>query len=115
LGQYLRSLSRLREEIPDGTLILPGHGRPFVRPHARIDELVEHHQERCLLIETYCGDVSSCRVVDLLPIMFPRPLDARQLIFAFGEVLSHVNHLVTNGRLGYVRDEDGYRLTTAPV
>ncbi|GAA2225947.1 MBL fold metallo-hydrolase [Herbiconiux moechotypicola] len=45
LGDYLDSLDRLRA-MPEDTLVVPGHGTPFVGLRARCDALAEHHLRR---------------------------------------------------------------------
>jgi hypothetical protein len=48
----------------------------------------------------------------IMPIIFKRPLDARQTLFAMGETLSHINYLHQRGRLDGARGDDGvYRYT----
>jgi hypothetical protein len=43
---------------------------------------------------------------DIVPIMFPRPLDAHQLTFALGEALAHCHHLWFEGKLKRILGED---------
>lgn len=107
LGRYLVSLASLRARVPDGGLVLPGHHLPFRRLHERTRELEVHHGERCALIETACSE-KGLTVAELVPILFPFPLDAHQWWFAFSEVLAHCNHLGTSGRLA-PRDSHGRR------
>jgi glyoxylase-like metal-dependent hydrolase (beta-lactamase superfamily II) len=102
---YLASLARLRSEVPPETLVLPSHNLPFYGLHARIDELRAHHQARCeeLLTALTCP----LSAVDLLPVLFHRPLDAHQTAFALGEALAHLHYLEARGRIARVRDADG--------
>lgn len=106
LGIFLRSLRSVRAGVPDSVLVLPGHDLPFTGLHARIDALIEHHEARCAEI------VAACRVrphsaAELIPVVFPRALDAHQTGFAFGEILAHVNYLRRRGRLAAVDDAGG--------
>ncbi len=98
LGIYLRSLRGLREAIAPDVLVLPGHGLPFFGLHTRIDELLEHHRQRCGQIAEACRG-RSLSVADLVPLVFTRALDEHQTGFAFGEVLAHVNHMLNQGDL----------------
>ena len=110
LGHFLRSLRLMRQELPNDVLVLSGHGRPFRGLHERCLDLERHHEERCQRIRDAClGGRQS--VADLVPILFPRPLDPHQMSFAFTETLAHVNRLmrrselrmsVDNGRIFYV-------------
>jgi glyoxylase-like metal-dependent hydrolase (beta-lactamase superfamily II) len=98
LGHFLRSLRMLRAEIPDDVLVLPGHRRPFVGLHARCATLEAHHEERCDLIRAACA-TRDCSVAELVPALFPRPLDPHQMSFAFTETLAHVNRLIRRGEI----------------
>ncbi len=97
LLHYLTSLAALRESIPDAVLALPAHNLPFFGVHTRIGELQSHHDARCNEIIAACATPrTTCEV---LPVLFPRLLDAHQIGFAFGEVLAHLNYLNGTGAL----------------
>ena len=98
LGHYLRSLELLVVRVPDDALVLPGHKQPFRGLHRRIAELRAHHDERFDLILRACR-AAPLSVADLVPLMFPRTLDAQQFGFAFSEAHAHVNHLLRQRRL----------------
>ncbi|WBU62324.1 MBL fold metallo-hydrolase [Paracoccus albus] len=104
LGHFLRSLRQLRQDIPAEVLVLPGHRRPFHGLHTRAAELEEHHEQRCDLIRRACT-VAPQTVADLVPVLFPRKLDAHQMSFAFTETLAHVNRLVRRGELDPVQQD----------
>ncbi len=99
LGIYLRSLEKLKRTLPEDVLVLPGHNLPFVGLGARADELIAHHEARCLAILEACK-VAPQTVADLVPVIFGRPIDdPHQLVFAFGEALAHVNAMIRGERL----------------
>ena len=106
LGIYLRSLRALREAVPEDVLVLPGHGLPFYGLHARVAELIAHHAQRCGLIAAACRERSPS-VAELVPHVFHRELDEHQTGFAFGEVLAHVNHMLSAGELVLETDIGG--------
>lgn len=113
LGIYLRSLRSLRETVPGDVLVLPGHGLPFFGLHMRLDELIEHHAQRCGLIADACRD-RPLSVAEIVPHVFHRDLDEHQTGFAFGELLAHVNHMLGAGSLALQTDAEGidrYRST----
>ncbi|PTX03022.1 MBL fold metallo-hydrolase [Pararhodobacter aggregans] len=112
LGHFLRSLRFLRQEIPGDVLVLPGHRLPFYGLHQRCAELEAHHEERCDLIREACASAPRT-VADLVPILFPRPLDPHQMTFAFTETLAHVNRLVRRGEIETIRQEG--RLVSVPA
>jgi glyoxylase-like metal-dependent hydrolase (beta-lactamase superfamily II) len=98
LGIYLRSLADVKANVAADVLVLPGHGLPFHGLHERIDALIDHHAARCAEIAAACKE-TPLSVAQILPYVFPRPLDAHQTGFAFGEVLAHVNHMLAEGTL----------------
>lgn len=106
LGTYLTDLAALRMAVDDDVLVLPGHGLPFYGLHARIDELMSHHAQRCGLIATACAERPRT-VTELLPHIFDRELDPHQMGFAFGEVLAHVNYMLGRGELRMDQANDG--------
>jgi glyoxylase-like metal-dependent hydrolase (beta-lactamase superfamily II) len=104
LRLYLDSLARFRP-LPADALVLPSHGLPFRRLHARLDALRAHHDAR--LAETL-GALGEPRTgADLIPVLFRRQLDIHQLSFAIGEVLAHLNCLEMGGSVTRTLDPDG--------
>jgi glyoxylase-like metal-dependent hydrolase (beta-lactamase superfamily II) len=105
LGIYLRSLAALRDTVSEDTLVLPGHYHSFTGLHARIAELIAHHEERCALILKACREAPRS-AAELVPVIFPRVLDPHQMGFAFSEVLAHTNFMSRAGTLGDERGAD---------
>ncbi len=97
LSEYIDGLAELRK-LPADTLVLPSHGTAFIGLAQRIDELIDHHQERLTQIREHCR-FSACTVADITNLLFNRPLDTHQLSFAVGEALAHINYLVGQGLL----------------
>lgn len=104
LQQYLDSLDKFAG-LPADTLVLPSHGRPFRGLHIRIAQLREHHRAR--LAEVMQAAASPVTAVEIVPVMFRRPLDTHQLSFALGEALAHLHKLWYDGLLRRERGEDG--------
>jgi glyoxylase-like metal-dependent hydrolase (beta-lactamase superfamily II) len=99
LGEYLTSLAELARTLPDEVLVLPGHGVPFYGVKTRIKQLADHHEERCQLIANACR-TSPKTSAQLVPVVFHKYLlDAHQTGFAAGELIAHVNHMLSQGRL----------------
>jgi glyoxylase-like metal-dependent hydrolase (beta-lactamase superfamily II) len=94
--QYLDSLAKYND-LPDDTLVLPSHGKPFRGLHTRIVQLRDHHAARLAEVIDACATPRSA--ADIVPIMFPRALDAHQLTFALGEALAHLHKLWFDGIL----------------
>jgi glyoxylase-like metal-dependent hydrolase (beta-lactamase superfamily II) len=104
LKLYLDSLGKF-SGLPEDTLVLPSHGKPFRGLHTRIEQLRAHHTERLAEVIEACARERSA--VDIVPIMFRRKLDAHQLSFAVGESLAHLHYLWYAGRLQRVTGSDG--------
>jgi len=112
LPLYLDSLERMRA-LPEDTLVLPSHGKPFRGLHARIDQLQAHHEERYAEVMSACAEAPQS-AADILPVMFKRQLDLHQTTFAMGESLAHLNALWLAGRLVRGLGADGvYRFRAA--
>lgn len=109
--QYLDSLAKYAS-LPEDVLILPSHGKPFRGLHTRIQQLNDHHRDRLAEVVAACTTEKSA--ADIVPIMFPRGLDAHQLTFALGEALAHLHKLWFDGVLRRNLDADGImRFVTA--
>jgi glyoxylase-like metal-dependent hydrolase (beta-lactamase superfamily II) len=104
LRQYLDSLDKFAG-LPDDTLVLPAHGKPFRGLHVRIAQLREHHAARLAEVLAACAEPRSA--LDIVPLMFRRQLDAHQLSFAIGEALAHLHYLWFDGSLERVTGDDG--------
>ena len=96
LARFLATLQRL-QTLPTDTLVLPSHGLPFHGLHARLDELVEHHEERLARVVEACTEPRTA--AELFDVLFGKKLDAQQMSFALGESLAHADHLVGRGDL----------------
>ena len=104
LQHYLDSLDKFAD-LPQDVLVLPSHGKPFRGLHTRIDQLRDHHVARLAEVQEACRAPVSA--MDIVPIMFRRPLDAHQLSFALGEALAHLHKLWNDGMLKRVTGADG--------
>lgn len=105
LGLFLSSITQMLS-LPDDTLALPSHGRPFTGIHARIHQLRQHHDDRLAEVMQACRQAPST-AADMLPVLFRRPLDLHQTTFAMGEAVAHLNHLWHRGDLRRILDANG--------
>jgi len=111
LATWLDSHARMRE-LPARTLVLPAHGLPFQGLHARLAQLIEHHESRMRVLEDACRRPR--RAVDLLPVLFERELEGPQVMMALGECLAHLHLLLARGRMTrHVAEDGAWRFTTA--
>lgn len=104
LRLYLDSL-RSYDPLPEDTLVLPSHGRPFRGLHERIAQQYAHHADRLEAVLQAC--VEPRTAADILPILFHRELDYHQLTFAMGEAIAHLHSLYFEGKLRRTEGEDG--------
>lgn len=105
LALFLASIDKYRP-LPQDTLVLPSHGKPFRGLHARIRQLHEHHRER--LDEVMAASRErAVSAADVLPVLFKRKLDLHQTTFAMGESVAHLHALWHAGKLRRQGDADG--------
>jgi glyoxylase-like metal-dependent hydrolase (beta-lactamase superfamily II) len=95
LALFLGSLRRITERVPAGTLVLPSHGLPFRGMRERVAQLEEHHRLRLGELEDACSEPKSA--AEVIGTLFRRKLDVHQTLFAMGEALAHLNHLMYDG------------------
>lgn len=107
LADYLDSLAAW-SALPADTLVLPSHGLPFRGLHQRAAELRDHHAERLEEIATQCAAPHTAAMVTRT--LFNRPLDTHQMVFAMGEAIAHLNHLIRRGILTRRTGPDGVDL-----
>ena len=105
LALFLDSLQRYRP-LPETTLVLPSHGKPFTGLHERIQQLEDHHTDRLAEVEDACAQ-KPCSAFDILPVLFTRALDLHQTTFAMGEAVAHLHRLWFQGRLQRSTGADG--------
>jgi glyoxylase-like metal-dependent hydrolase (beta-lactamase superfamily II) len=104
LADFLASLRRL-EELPEDTLVLPGHGLPFRGLHRRSAALRQHHEDHLdRVVAVLATPEPASR---LLPVLFRRALEGVHLILAVGEALAHLNFLIGQGRVTRLRAAGG--------
>ena len=111
LNQYLGSL-RLMLALPDARL-LPAHGPVQPSTHARVHQLLEHHETRLeqTLEAAADGPVTAFQVAGALPWTRRQrrltELDLMNQLLATGETAAHLEVLVTRGQLVRERSPEG--------
>lgn len=104
LPLYLQSLDKYTG-LPQDTLVLPSHGKPFIGLHERIAQQHTHHQERLQEVLAACDTPMS--TFDIVPVLFKRQLDLHQMTFAMGEAIAHLHALYFDGKLRRQVRKDG--------
>jgi glyoxylase-like metal-dependent hydrolase (beta-lactamase superfamily II) len=102
LARYLRSLQELRGL--DANRVLPGHGAVFHDLDGRIDELIQHHEERLGLMRRVVEDGPKTPYA-VSRIVFRGAITVRQRCFALAESLAGLDHLALEGQVERVDDE----------
>jgi glyoxylase-like metal-dependent hydrolase (beta-lactamase superfamily II) len=105
LQWFLDSLERMAH-VPDSTLVLPAHGRPFRGALARVRQLQAHHEDRLQALMQLCRTRAVC-AHDALPILFRRDLNLHQTTFAMGEAIAHLHALWHRGDVRREPDNEG--------
>jgi glyoxylase-like metal-dependent hydrolase (beta-lactamase superfamily II) len=110
LGPYLRSLDRVRRYADSE--VLPAHEWRFRGLDARLDQLVEHHAERCEEILSVVAREGSMTMWALTErLTWSRGWDSIrgfQRRAALAETRAHAAYLAEDGRLA-LHDDDGSR------
>ncbi len=113
LKLFLDSIAKMKS-LPEDTLILPSHGKPFTGLHTRIAQLEQHHADRLAEVMTACREKPQT-AHDIVAIMFKRALDLHQLTFAQGEALAHLHLLMHEGQLVRKMQDGVYRFSAVSV
>ena len=115
LGQYLDALRKVRPL--DAELVLPAHERPFDKLAQRVDEILQHHQERLGEVTQGLADRPSTSWELAGAVHWNvgpwDEMDATNRVLAARETLAHLQFLESLGRVA-VEDRAGvnlYRLT----
>jgi glyoxylase-like metal-dependent hydrolase (beta-lactamase superfamily II) len=95
MGEYLRSLKKMQDL--EAVLLAPGHGPAVKEPRRKIQELIDHRQQREDQIVTLLGSGRDS-VKSLVKAIYPE-LDKRLLQMATGQVLSHLYKLQSDGKV----------------
>ncbi|MEZ5559813.1 MAG: MBL fold metallo-hydrolase [Pseudomonadales bacterium] len=104
LKDWMESHDRLLA-LPADTLVLPAHNLPFYGVRERLRQLIGHHEDRMLAIEEHCVNPAVAKA--LLPVLFARHLDPRQMMMALGEAIAHLHLLMHRNRIERTLHEDG--------
>ena len=107
LSDWLTSLARLKTLVDDTFLVLPAHNTPFRGLHARIDAIIDHHQDSLTQLLEMLS--TPRRAIDVFPALFGRPITGPVIGMATGESIAHLNHLVAKGLATSDKDAGGVR------
>jgi ribonuclease/clavin/mitogillin len=109
MALYMQSLERLKGY--DATLLCPGHGPPVRNVARKLQELIDHRQERERQILSAVGQGRG-RLEAMLADIYPE-LDRRLVGMARAQLLAHLHKLQSEGKIAR-RDEGGDSLYVLP-
>src|SRR5699024_9220554 len=93
LKTYLQSLNKVKALNAD--YVIPSHGKPFYVANKRIDEIIQHHDDRLnKTIEKIPGNHT---IHTICNAMFDFELTIHETRFAIGETIAHLEYLRING------------------
>ena len=95
MAEYIRSLRKMQSL--DASLLAPGHGPAVKEPNRKIQELIDHRQQREDQIVGLL-DAGKDSVKSLLKAIYPE-LDKRLAGMAQGQILSHLHKLQSEGKV----------------
>jgi glyoxylase-like metal-dependent hydrolase (beta-lactamase superfamily II) len=113
LHDFIESLRMVRQ-MPDLTL-LPAHGPVSPSVHARVDELLDHHDARLRIMSAVLADGPVTAYQVALAVKWTSrerelaDLDLFNQTLAVGETEAHLDLLVARGLAGVTTAEDGIR------
>ncbi len=109
LGDYLSSLARVAQ-LP-ASIVLPGHGEPFIGLAERAQEIIEHHYEREQRLSDMLEEVPQNAYQLTEKLFSHRRLSSDETKrMAMAEVLAHLEHMRFNGRVEQQPTPDGFIL-----
>lgn len=95
LKDWLNSCQKLRDMIPASTLILAAHQEPFISIARRMQDMIDDHHQDLARMQIALVDMKN--TVQLRQVLFDRPLNQVESVFATGETLAHINYLLNKG------------------
>ncbi len=95
MGEYVRSLKKMQSV--NAGLLAPGHGPLVQDPNRKLQELIDHRQQREEQIVSLVAKGKD-NAKSLVKAIYPE-LDKRLLLMATGQVLSHLHKLQSEGKL----------------
>ena len=97
LGNWIASCKKLRERLPEETLVCPAHGIPFRGAHRRLSKLIDHHEKALARLYDFCR--TPMLSTEVYSVLFRRTINDGNRIMAVGESIAHLNCLKERGML----------------
>ncbi len=97
LEDWISSCHKLRDAVPNDTLVMPAHGIPFWGANARLTRLIEHHEHALERLYKHC--LEPRHSTEVYPVLFRRKINDGNRLMAVGESIAHLNCLIKRGRM----------------
>lgn len=97
LGEWMSSIDKLLDVLPDDLLVCPAHGEPFKGLHTRLIALRDEHNRRLDQVHDAIG-TAPIRAIDSFPLLFNRAISEANRELATGEAIAHLHRLMADGR-----------------
>ncbi|RBP53734.1 MBL fold metallo-hydrolase [Arenicella xantha] len=108
LGDWITSCEKLRDSIPNDTLILPSHQEPFYGIAQRMQHLIDDHHEQ--LNELRLAVQAPISAIQARSVLFNRKLSQVDTLLATGETLAHLNFLLHRNEIAMQLNQQGVAL-----
>ena len=105
LQDWIDSCARLRDLLPDETLVLPAHGLPFRNVKKRLQDLIDGHEEGMAKLLALLDRPRLA--VESFPALFRSRISGGNYLMATGESIAHLNCLMARGDVSRSRGADG--------
>lgn len=105
LTDWLESCARIRDQLPEDTLVGPAHNEPFYGLRVRLQALIDEHEEDLGKLEDMLQQPK--RANEVFGALFRRPITDDLVHMATGESLAHLNCLIGRGVARRFLGDDG--------
>lgn len=95
LEEWIASCHKLKDVLPEDTLICPAHGIPFHGAHRRLEKLIYHHERALERLHEYCTEPKLA--TEVYSVLFRREITDGNRLMAVGESIAHLNCLLGRG------------------
>ena len=105
ISEWIGSCRRLADFATEDQLVLPGHKLPYTGLPRRLTEMVDHHHAALDRLQAHLAQPRLA--VECFPVLFRRNIGPEVFLFAVGETVAHLNHLLRLGRVRREPADDG--------
>ncbi|PLT35373.1 MBL fold metallo-hydrolase [Bacillus sp. V5-8f] len=93
LNKFLQSLDKFKRL--EAEYVIPSHGKPFTNANARINEIIDHHEERLSKLHEILRTPTT--VYEACQNLFGKAFNPHEMRFAIGETIAHLEYLLKKG------------------